>query len=251
MSQGTKYTVKNSLLASVARKVFTNTTWQVTADMIQTAMNDIIESLWGLVTDVNYFSLEGTVVSGLQADIGLNVVVVQNPNAVEHIQVGDYINGEFSVFPNGTTVLAKELDGETTVLTVSAPAEASYTGKFYVGPIMQYVYPATIGAKEYDIKQVPDNTDVLQLTINDPLSVNLPLNVRAVTKVTTPANGSRLKYMPKSVAFWQGTGSTIGRFSSYLYSHFPYAQASSGGARYGECVYECMWWNDVWYINGN
>lgn len=46
MSSGTKYENKIDLLASIISKVYTNTSFSVTADKIQTAMNDIIESLW-------------------------------------------------------------------------------------------------------------------------------------------------------------------------------------------------------------
>ena len=46
MGTGTKYTTKSNLIASIVQKVFTNVSFKVTADNIQTALNNIVESLW-------------------------------------------------------------------------------------------------------------------------------------------------------------------------------------------------------------
>ena len=58
MGQGTKHTSKNSLLGEIMQKVFTNKSFLVTADKLQTVLNSIVESMWWkpvvlTITDAN------------------------------------------------------------------------------------------------------------------------------------------------------------------------------------------------------
>ena len=46
MGTGTKYTTKSNLIASIVQKIYTNVSFKGTADNIQTALNNIVESLW-------------------------------------------------------------------------------------------------------------------------------------------------------------------------------------------------------------
>lgn len=46
MGQGTKHTSKTSLLGEILQKVFTNKSFLVTADKLQTVLNSIVESMW-------------------------------------------------------------------------------------------------------------------------------------------------------------------------------------------------------------
>lgn len=46
MGKGTRFSTKEGLLSSVIKKIYTNINFEVSADKIQTAINDVIESLW-------------------------------------------------------------------------------------------------------------------------------------------------------------------------------------------------------------
>ena len=53
MGNGTKYTSKLDLIKSNISKIFANLGFLVSADKIQTVINDVIESLWPTVLEIN------------------------------------------------------------------------------------------------------------------------------------------------------------------------------------------------------
>lgn len=46
MGSGTKFITKEGLVSSVVKKIYTNKNFEVSADKIQTAIRDVIETLW-------------------------------------------------------------------------------------------------------------------------------------------------------------------------------------------------------------
>lgn len=74
---GTKYTVKDDLIQKgIVSRIFTNTTFQVTAKKIQDAMCDIVESLWGDCScDIETFTATNTY-------LDLDITRIRNNNEV-------------------------------------------------------------------------------------------------------------------------------------------------------------------------
>lgn len=95
MSTGTKYTSKATLLTSILQKIFTNKSFKVTADKIQTAINDVIESLWNRRYD--------------------KVILT-----IEDDNVADYLSGtDLQNIPNDTDIISIEVTTAINVATIS------------------------------------------------------------------------------------------------------------------------------------
>ena len=90
MSQGTEYPTKIGLLNAIKAKIFTNRRFYTTADRIQTAINDVVESLWGKT----------------QEEV---IYVIDDDNVADHVGVFSADNHPTLMnIPNNTTILSIE-----------------------------------------------------------------------------------------------------------------------------------------------
>lgn len=114
MGTGTKYTTKSNLIASIVQKVFTNVSFKVTADNIQTALNNIVESLWSkkyepVILEINDANLStyyeakpyiNTYAYGLKAiPDDVDYIVINTTTLVQIAEISFVSN-----IPNGKTI---------------------------------------------------------------------------------------------------------------------------------------------------
>lgn len=114
MGTGTKYTDKTSLITSIVQKVFTNVSFKVTADNIQTALNNIVESLWSkkyepVILEINDANLStyyeakeyiNTYAHGLKAiPDNVDYLVINTTGLIEIAEISFVSN-----VPNGKTI---------------------------------------------------------------------------------------------------------------------------------------------------
>lgn len=106
MATGTRFSTKEGLISSVIKKIYTNTKFEVSADKIQTAIRDVIESFWDrrpnilILNDANisqYMSIVESyrpiVIIPVETDI-LRFEVTSDLNLFGIRMSGDYYNGK-------------------------------------------------------------------------------------------------------------------------------------------------------------
>lgn len=177
MSQGTKYETKANLLASIKAKIFTNKQYKVTADFIQTACNNIVESLWSRTPDEVIY-------------------VINDDNIADHAELRD------------TRAIITNIPDDTTLISFECET-----------------------ALESFVKEV---------------SGNMIVEVSALTFVTTPINGTKVKMIGMGNLYASSsTDFGVGQFSEYYYTY----RGNYQGCIAVKAFETFMYWNGVWYYN--
>lgn len=106
MSSGTRFTTKDGLISSIVKKIYTNTKFEVSADKIQTAIRDVVESLWDkrpnilTITDANisqYYSVIDSYIPILTIPAETDILMFNttvDTNLFGIRMSGDYYNGK-------------------------------------------------------------------------------------------------------------------------------------------------------------
>ena len=105
MATGTRFSTKDGLISSITKKIYTNTKFEVSADKIQTAIRDVIESLW---------------------DKRPNILVINDANISQYMSVVESFRPIVTI-PVETDILVFETSGDTNLFGIRM------SGDFYNG----------------------------------------------------------------------------------------------------------------------